>query len=39
MSKFSTTESCILMGQKMEPYLKECKNLEAAAQKYIDTMR
>jgi hypothetical protein len=38
MSKFSTTESCILMGQKMEPYLKECKNLEAAAQKYIDTI-
>lgn len=38
MSKFSTTESCLFIGQKMEPYLKECKNLESAAQKYIDTI-
>ena len=38
MSKISTTESCISLGQKMEPYLKECRNLETAAQKYIDTI-
>jgi hypothetical protein len=38
MSKFSTTKSSPFTGSQIESYLKNCRSLEEAAQKYIDTI-